>query len=160
MSVNRYLPHLFVLPEDDANRQLATGFQLAVPTNQLYVLREAGGWANVRDRFVADQVASMRSYPERRIVLLIDFDGHVNRLATMKKAVPQDLIERVFVLGTLTRPEDLKPDHGSSLETIGRTLANECHGDERPTWDCELLRHNSAELTRLRVTSCEFLFTQ
>ena len=28
MSVNKYLPHVLVLPEDDANRQLANGFLL------------------------------------------------------------------------------------------------------------------------------------
>ena len=26
MSVNRYRPHIMILPEDDANRQLANGF--------------------------------------------------------------------------------------------------------------------------------------
>ncbi len=30
MSVNRHLPHVFVLPEDGANRQLAKGFHLEV----------------------------------------------------------------------------------------------------------------------------------
>jgi hypothetical protein len=28
MSVNKYHPHVLVLPEDDANRQLANGFLL------------------------------------------------------------------------------------------------------------------------------------
>jgi hypothetical protein len=28
MSVNKYLPHVLVLPEDDANRQMANGFFL------------------------------------------------------------------------------------------------------------------------------------
>ena len=28
MSVNRHQPHVFVLPEDDANRQMAIGFIL------------------------------------------------------------------------------------------------------------------------------------
>lgn len=38
MSVNKYKPHVLVLPEDDANRQLANGFLLGleqpVPTRQ------------------------------------------------------------------------------------------------------------------------------
>ncbi len=45
MSVNKYLPHVFVLPEDDANRQLASGFHLQVPWDrqrQMQVL--SSGW--------------------------------------------------------------------------------------------------------------------
>ena len=41
MSVNKERPHVYVLPEDDANRQLAKGFQLQVDQNerQMQVLR-------------------------------------------------------------------------------------------------------------------------
>jgi hypothetical protein len=43
MSVNKYLPHVLVLPEDDANRQLATGFEIEVKhTRRIQVLVEAG----------------------------------------------------------------------------------------------------------------------
>ncbi len=54
MSVNRELPHVMVLPEDDANRQLALGFHLQVDwrcKRQMQVLRVAGGWREVLDRF-------------------------------------------------------------------------------------------------------------
>ena len=44
MSVNRHKPHLLVLPEDDANRQLARGFELELSTRQFQVLQPAGGW--------------------------------------------------------------------------------------------------------------------
>ena len=62
MSVNRYFPHIFVFPEDDANRQLATGFLLhpQVRATQVHIVPEAGGWTNVRDRFISDHVAGMR----------------------------------------------------------------------------------------------------
>ncbi len=33
MSVNRALPHVLVLPEDDANRQIANGFLLALDSS-------------------------------------------------------------------------------------------------------------------------------
>jgi len=53
MSVNKYLPHVLVLPEDDANRQLANGFQLDVflATRRMQILEEAGGWQEVLNRF-------------------------------------------------------------------------------------------------------------
>ena len=59
MSVNKYLPHVLVLPEDDANRQLANGFLLdrALMTRSIQVLAEAGGWTAVLDRFKSDHVS-------------------------------------------------------------------------------------------------------
>ena len=46
MSVNKYLPHLLILPEDDANRELANGFVLnhAVNSRAVQILPPAGGW--------------------------------------------------------------------------------------------------------------------
>ena len=77
MSVNRYLPHVLVLPEDDANRQLANGFLLDqyVSTHKIQVLPEVGGWTQVLELFLSDHVVEMDRYRGRFMVLLIDFDG-------------------------------------------------------------------------------------
>jgi hypothetical protein len=43
--INKYQPHVIVLPEDDANRQIGNGF-LQVPSLQarrIQILPEAGG---------------------------------------------------------------------------------------------------------------------
>jgi hypothetical protein len=77
MSVNQHRPHVFVLPEDDANRQLAVGFSLAVAmqrSRQIYVLPVAGGWTQVLEHFLSDEVVDMETCPHRYMVLLIDFD--------------------------------------------------------------------------------------
>jgi hypothetical protein len=37
--VNRYLPHVLVLPEDDANRQIANGFVLDLDPSVLPVFK-------------------------------------------------------------------------------------------------------------------------
>ena len=42
-------------------------------------------------------------YAQRFMVLLIDFDGHEDRLTYAKKVIPGHLIDRVFVLGDLDR---------------------------------------------------------
>lgn len=66
MSVNKYLPHVFVLPEDDANSRLANGFQLGLDPSVLrsiQVLPEAGGWTEVLDRFESDHVTGLDKYP-------------------------------------------------------------------------------------------------
>lgn len=71
MSVNKYLPHVLVLPKDDAKRQLANGFQLnqRVATRKIQILEEAGGWQEVLNRFKADCVPEMDRYANRFMVL-------------------------------------------------------------------------------------------
>src|SRR5947209_19235298 len=104
MSVNKGKPHIFVLPEDDANRQLANGFRLGVDSTrlrQMQVLMVAGGWKNVLSHFKSDHIVEMERYSNRFMVLLIDFDENENRLETARAFIPEHLVDRVFVLGTL-----------------------------------------------------------
>lgn len=155
MSVNRHLPHVFVLPEDDANRQMANGFLLAVSSTQIQVLREAGGWASVRDQFESDHIAGMRKFGSRLMVLLVDFDGDPSRHHKIHAAVPDDLTDRVFVLGVETEPEDLKRELGS-YESIGRAMGEKCQGGAASIWEHSLLKHNQRELARLNE-ACGFL---
>lgn len=52
--MNKERPHILVLPEDGANRQLANGFLLEVDLarqRQMQVLAEAGGWRHVLHLF-------------------------------------------------------------------------------------------------------------
>ncbi|HEX4229241.1 MAG TPA: hypothetical protein VHZ07_11265 [Bryobacteraceae bacterium] len=60
MSVNKFKPHVLILPEDDANRQLANGFLLAldpIVQRNVQVLPVAGGWIEVLHCFKSDHVA-------------------------------------------------------------------------------------------------------
>jgi hypothetical protein len=162
VSTNRYLPHLFVLPEDDANKELATGFLLRVySTHQVRVLPVAGGWNQVLERFKSERVREMENYSKRFMVLLIDFDGRPSRLETAKAAIPEHLADRVFVLGAWSRPEDLKRELGA-YERIGSLIADDCRQETNATWGHDLLRHNAAELQRLceHVGSILFLSPQ
>jgi hypothetical protein len=98
MSINKYQPHVYVLPEDDANRQLAIGFRLdqQVLIRRIVVLEVAGGWIQVLEHFKSDHVSEMERYPDRFMVLLIDLDGREDRLESAKAAVPEHLSDRVF----------------------------------------------------------------
>jgi len=151
MSVNKYQPHVLVLPEDDANRQLANGFRLDqyLLNWRIQVLEEAGGWIKVLERFKKDQVVGLNRYPERFLVLLMDFDGDLERLSQAKAEIPNDLTERVFILGALTKPEALKQAGLGSPEEIGLAMAKDCREGTDTIWGHELLRHNAAELERL-----------
>ncbi|MGA2075230.1 MAG: hypothetical protein ABSH52_17205 [Terriglobia bacterium] len=151
MSVNRHQPHVLVLPEDDANRQLAKGFLLDqyLPNWKIQVLEEAGGWTKVLEHFMEDHVAGMNRYPDRFMVLLIDFDDHPERLAEAKAEIPDHLAGRVFVLGALSEPEGLTQAGLGSLEQIGLGLAKDCRQGTEILWQHPLLRHNAPELERL-----------
>jgi hypothetical protein len=158
VSVDKFKPHVFVLPEDDANRQLVNGFQLGETVNhrQIHVLEVAGGWSKVLANFQSDHVNGMVANQNRYMVLLIDFDGQ-DRIEQAKAFVPDDLTDRVFVLGVWTEPEDLKRDLGS-YETIGRALARDCREQTDETWGHDLLRHNASEIDRLRASVVPLLF--
>jgi hypothetical protein len=157
MSVNKYRPHVYVLPEDDANRQLANGFHMQVPSDrqqQMGLLNVAGGWTKTLELFALEHEMKMDLYPERFMVLLIDFDGNQQRLTDAKATIPHHLSERVFILGVLTEPEALKGD----LEQIGADLAKDCREDTHTAWAHPLLQHNAGELDRLRKRVRPILF--
>ena len=160
MSVNRYQPHVLVLPEDDANRQLANGFiqDQDVSTRRIQVLEPAGGWMRVLECFKSDHVRAMETCPLRSMVLLIDFDGKKDRMNLAKEVIPSHLTERVFVLGVLTEPEDLRKASLGSYETIGRAMAKDCREETDTTWGHDLLRHSAGEIGRLRDSVRPFLF--
>jgi len=157
MGVNRHLPHIYILPEDDANRQLALGFLTDTSAIQVRILNEAGGWTHVRDLFASVHVDEMRRFDGRYMILLVDFDGDVDRLRLMKEAVPTDLADRVFVLGTLTQPEHLRKDLGP-FENIGKLIADDCRNGTQTVRTHDLLRHNDSEFTRLRHALHAILF--
>jgi|SRR5271165_1522120 len=160
MSVNRELPHVFVLPEDERNLQLATEFLAHVDWSrqrQMYVLDVAKGWNRVLDLFESVHIPEMDRCPQRFMILLIDFDGKPERLNVAKARIPDHLGERVFVIGALTDPENLHREFGS-YETIGSDLAADCREQTDTTWGQPLLKHNAGELERLREHVRPILF--
>jgi hypothetical protein len=159
MSVNNYLPHVYVLPEDDANRQVLNGFLLdpSLVDYRIRVLEEAGGWHETLDRFCSIYADEMDRFPTRFMVLVIDFDGRADRLNVAKAKIPQHLLDRVFVLGALKEPEDLKRELGS-YETIGLAMARDCREGTDTVWGHQQLRHNASEIGRLRLLVRPILF--
>lgn len=159
---NRYKPHLVITPEDDANRQLANGFKKSPIINDrtIQILPVSGGWTKVEDDFQTTQLAEMLAYKDRRVVLLVDFDGQEDRIERILKIIPEDLRPRVYILGVLTNPEELKTsEHHTSYEKMGEKLSEDCPVRISELWNHELLRHNKAELTRLFTDVKSFLFS-
>jgi hypothetical protein len=161
MSADKYRPHVLVLPEDDANRQLATGFHLQVVSarqRQMQVLPVAGGWNEVLNLFESEHAVEMDHYPHRFMVLLIDFDGIEDRLENARVRIPVHLTDRVFILGALSDPEALRRATLRSYETIGKAMAEDCREGTDTIWGHDLLRHNAIEIDRLRQRVRPILF--
>ncbi len=159
MSVNNFKPHILVLPEDDANRQIANGFLLepGLKSRNIQILPPAGGWLAVIEKFNNSHQVNMSKYPKRIIVFLIDSDGKPERVEDVKKKIDDSLRERVFVLGVFSEPEELKKKLGS-FETIGKALGKDCAENTTTAWDHALLKHNSDELARLMPIIKPILF--
>ena len=152
MSVNKHRPHVYVVPEDDANRQIANGFLLhhTVVPGQVRVLPPAGGWAKALTALETEYLRWLEESALCHLVLLVDFDGSYSvRRARFDAATPEDLRSRVFVLGPRETPEALKRALNNDYENIGKTLAAECHSGGSDTWGHEHLRHNEVDRARL-----------
>lgn len=64
------------------------------------------------------------------MVLIVDFDGQpAQRQRTLDDSTPEQLKDRVFVLGALTEPEDLRSL--GTFEEIGQALPEQHCGAQR-----------------------------
>jgi hypothetical protein len=162
MSVNKYSPHIVVLPEDQANSDMVNGFlqHPQLEARSIQVLHYAGGWEAVVEKFRKHHMLQMGKYSERRFLLLIDFDKKESRLDDIKRKIPDDVKDRVFVLGVWSNPEELKKALGKSLESIGESLSENCSENIDVLWSHDLLKHNKAELERMSGSVKSFLFRQ
>ena len=167
---NPYKSHVLVLPEDRANEEIVNGFNnfLDLYSRAIQIERPADGWGKVVNKFKDEHISNMRKFPKRMMVLLIDFDRRGERLSYVKSQIPEDLQDRVFILGVLSDPQDLKrikkkfESIGTGkLEQIGETLANDCSNDNtNGLWGHDLLKHNKTELDRMILSVKPFLFNK
>src|SRR5438874_1138703 len=108
----------------------------------MQVLEEVGGWNEVLNRFAVDHVRGMDQNVNRMMILLLDLDDHIERLADAIARIPLNLRDRVFILGVLTTPEALRAAGLGSFEEIGSSLAEDCRRGTNTFWAHELLQHN------------------
>jgi hypothetical protein len=159
--MNRYRPHVYVLPEDDFDRQLADGFVLhdQVKAPRIQVMPPAGGWREVLRKFEAEYIKRLREDQGGHVVLLIDFDGdYSNRRQESETVIPEDLKERVFVVGPSQTPEELRKAMGKSFEQIGKELADDCFAGTQVIWSHPQLEHNGPDRQRLVDAVRKLLF--
>jgi hypothetical protein len=162
--INKYKKHILVLPEDEANIQIANGFVLHPNLNDraIQVMPPLRGWKKVVEAFTEEYAPEMMGkYSDRMIVLLMDFDNNYeSRLSYVKDQIPEELKARVFVLGVLSEPENLSRDINKDFEKIGEALAKDCPDKTNELWGHNLLKHNKAELDRMASSVKPFLFNK
>jgi hypothetical protein len=159
--MNKQQPHVYVIPEDDRDRQLADGFVLhhEVKDARIQVVPPPGGWSKVLQTFREEYVPELRDNRHSHVIMLIDFDEHVDaRTARFAKEIPPEVKDRVFVIGSKSNPEALKRALKISYERIGCSLADDCASATTTYWDHDQLRHNEAERQRLLQIVRPFLF--
>jgi hypothetical protein len=162
MSVNKYKPHLYVIPEDRRDAQIANGFAQhpRVETHQIQVVPEAGGWSRVLDTFTDEYVPRLQQNAKTHVVMVVDFDGaYADRRADFESKVPEEVRARVFVIGPRDTPEALRKSLARAYEEIGRSLADDCDGGLLRTWGHEQLKHNEPDRCRLLQVVKPFLFS-
>ncbi len=158
MNVNKERPHLLILPEDDAAREVANGFRL-MANGAMRVLGVAGGWPRVLSEFGRTYIAYLRKYAGAHLVLFIDFDTEFPaRFALFQSAIPSDIADRVYVLGASDEVETLVKQVKLNKEKIGMALAEECRKQAIQLWGCAELQHNAPEVQRVCLSAHEFLF--
>ncbi|MFE8645632.1 hypothetical protein ACFX58_11155 [Sphingomonas sp. NCPPB 2930] len=164
MSVNRELPHVLVLPEDGADREIANGFLMSLSLrhpHRIDILLSAGGWPAVRDSLAKQYIAYLRKYVYAHLVLLIDFDNKVQqRWSQFTPHIPADVKDRVYLVGALDEPEKLRRALNWALtrEAIGKTLADECANGTGQLWQHPHMAHNANERQRLIAQVHPILF--
>ena len=151
MSVNRSKPHLIVIPEDKADQDIVNGFSNCLELNerQFVVKKPAGGWEKGRARLLELSDSHLREYPDSHAVLVIDFDKYNDRGSEIRKQVPEGVRDRVFVIGVLSNPEELKRSININFERIGTQIAKGCKESNTDFWQHQLLAHNLEVIRRL-----------
>jgi len=161
MSVNKHKPHLYVIPEDRRDEQIANGFAQhpSVTERQIQIIEPAGGWLRVLDTFKKEYVPLLQQNAHAHVVLVIDFDGsYEQRRKRFDTEIPKGLRDRVFVVGPKDDPEALKRSLDQNYEEIGKALANDCDDDKLEFWGHEQLQHNDSDRLRLVRAAKPFLF--
>lgn len=170
MSANRYQKHLLILCEDYATNAMVNGFLSSrhlKNARQVQTLPYLKGWQSVVDSVLNKQLQELARYPERELLLVIDFDKDPARATTIrqhiraaleKRQLPYEFEQRVHILGALMEAEDLRRALGQSLEEVGQEAAQQCHENRSALWLHDLLKHNQEDVKHLTMAFRRLLF--
>ena len=156
--MNKYQPHIKVLVEDDAIRQVANGFFLNYNVvGRIQIMPTLGGWPNVKEEFETIYVTAMRNNLSIYCVLIIDFDEDLDRRTTFNQIIPKDLRDRVILIGAFDEVEDLCREEGKSKENMGKEITRMCSSGGN-ICNINQLKHNKEEVDQYGNKFRELIF--
>jgi hypothetical protein len=126
---------------------------------QFSVYDLARGWERGKETLLQLSKGYMREYPNSYAVLIVDFDGNAHRGSEIKNQIPEEVRDRVFVVGVLNEPENLRNSTGMKFEQLGCQIAEGCKDSSIDFWERqELLAHNVDEIRRLSEAVRDLFF--
>ena len=160
MSVNKYKPHLFVVPEDKADKNFAVGFELdaRLAAGSFQIMPLAGGWLKVINIINDEYVPKLQQNKYSHVLGIIDCDGDDERIANELAKFPDEVADRIFLLGAIETPEIFRQKVGDNSERIGERMAEECFNESYDLWNHEDLAHVSYEIQRAATTIRPIVF--
>ena len=157
--MNKFKPHLFIVPEDDADRQIAVGFQMHLEAKgEMQIVDVARGWLKVVGVIKDEYVPLLKNNLNSHVLGIIDCDKDVDRIAEQLENFPEDIRNRIFLLGVNENPQEFKRSAKMHFAEIGEKLADECYKDELDLWNHEMLSYSSSEALRAKDVLRELVF--
>jgi len=149
--VDKFKPHLFIVPEDDADRQIAVGFQMHLEAKgEMQIVDVARGWLKVVGVIKDEYVPLLKNNLNSHVLGIIDCDKDADRIAEQLENFPEDIRNRIFLLGVRSAK--------MHFAEIGEKLADECYKDELDLWNHEMLSYSSSEALRAKDVLRELVF--
>lgn len=162
--MNYYKKHLYVILEDEQYQKIMNGVNLSfhVKDDVIKISNFSGGWRKVFKDFLG-LISLMSKFPERHILLLIDFDYEFeSRLVKFRNSVPNELQRRVFILGIDNKEsEDLARLFKCNIEEVGKKLVEDCPDGDLSAWKNIHLECNLPEIERMKQSGIfDWLFVK
>lgn len=176
--MNKFIPHLKILCEDQATYDLANGFYLGYLnklgniSSYLHLERRyLGGWPKFENTLRDDLLDELSKNQYVNYLFIMDFDGieRENRLYSINKFIRENNIQdRVFILGCKKEPQDLKniaidfikrAGDKFTMQNLGKALFSDCDEKQYKLWGSDHLQHNFREISHLRdkLTFLDFI---
>ena len=139
--MSAYGCEVVVYPEDAATKDLAVALteskcgSVFKQNKTITVKRPCGGKDNAVETALKN--CDLKRFPNRRIIILIDFDKCNTTLAKIKQKIPPEYVGKFFILGWTGEIEDLKSEvgcAGTGFNRLAERLVDDCFPQCHGVW--------------------------
>ena len=140
--MSAYGCEVVVYPEDGATRDLAIALTAAKcgsvfkQDKTITVRRPCGGKEYAVEAAIEN--CNLKNFPNRRIIILIDFDKCNTSLSRVKQKIPPEHAGKFYILGWSGKIEDLKSEvrcAGAGFNKLAAKLVDDCLPHCHGVWE-------------------------